>query len=246
MAFQILEVSVLSKSLIFVKRGVWLVFHQAGSSQNEQNLSLQEKTSESFLWANNTFVQKPCSFQFFSILEENCGADLSRWVSHTFLQKRCSFKSFSILEENCVPTSLMKHLNVRLLLANAVKSGRWVSHTLLQKSCFFKKFSAFQKKIVLPTSLMEHLNVRLLLANAVKSCRWVSYTFLQKRWSFKSFSISEENCAADIINETFKCKTFVGKCCKKRPLSKSCLPTKAKSFQSFLNSSIIFKKFLCL
>ena len=122
--FQILEVSVLSKSLIFVKRGVWLVFHQAGSSQNEHSLSLQEKSSESCLW-----------------------------VSHTFLQKRCSFKSFSILEENC---------------------------------------------------------------------------------------------AADIIDETFKSKSFVGKCCKKRPLSKIYLPTKAKSFQSFLNSSIILKKFLSL
>ncbi len=122
--FQVLEVSMLSKSLIFVKRGVWLVFHQAGSSQNEQSLSLQEKTSESCLWASNTFVQNPYSFQFFSILEENC--------------------------------------------------------------------------------------------------------------------------AADIINETFKCKIFVGKCCKKRPLSKSYLPTKAKFFQSFLNSSFILKKFLCL
>ena len=138
--FQVLEVSVLSKSLIFVKRGVWLVFHQAGSSQNEQSLSLQEKTSESCLWASNTLVQKPSSFKFFSILEENCGADLSRSVSHTFLQKCCSFKSFSILEENC---------------------------------------------------------------------------------------------ASDITNETFKCKTFVGKCCKKLPLSKLYLPTKALFFQVF-------------
>ena len=99
---------------------------------------------------------------------------------------------------------------------------------------------------MVPTSLIEHLNTRLLLANSVKSSRWVSYTFLQKRCSFKSFSILEENCSADIIDETFKCETFVGKCCKKGPLSKLYLPTKAKSFQSFLNSSIILKKFLCL
>ena len=109
--FQVLEVSILSKSLIFVKRGVWLVFHQAGSSQNEQSLYLQEKTSESCLWASNTLVQKPCSFKFFSILEENC--------------------------------------------------------------------------------------------------------------------------AADIFNEIFKCKSFFGKCCKRRPLSKSYLPTKALFFQIF-------------
>ena len=146
--FQILEVSMLSKSRIFVKRGVWLVFHQAGSSQNEQSLYLQEKTSESCLWASNNLVRKLCSFKFFSILEENCGADLSRWVSHTFLQRRCSFKSFSILEENC---------------------------------------------------------------------------------------------AADIITETFKCNTFVGKCCKKQPLSKSYLPTKALFFQVFQH----FRRKLC-
>ena len=99
---------------------------------------------------------------------------------------------------------------------------------------------------MLPTSLMKHLIVTLLLANAVKRSRGVSYTFLQKRCSFKSFSILEENCAADIINEAFNCKTFVGKCCKKEPLSKLYLRTKAKSFQSFLNWSIILKKFLCL
>ena len=117
--FQIWEVSVLSKSLIFVKRGAWLVFHQAGRSQNEHSLSLQEKSSESCLW-----------------------------VSHTFLQKRCSFKSFSI-------------------------------------------------------------------------------------W--------EENCAADIIDERFTCKSFVGKCCKKRPLSKSYLPTKPLFFQVFQH----FRRKLC-
>ena len=113
LAFHIssVKVSVLSKSLIFVKRGIWLVFHQARSSQNEQSLSLQEKTSENCFWASNTLVQKPCSFKFFSILKENC--------------------------------------------------------------------------------------------------------------------------AADMIDEIFKCKSFVGKCCKKRPLSKSYFPTKALFFSSF-------------
>ena len=80
--------------------------------------------------------------------------------------------------------------------------------------------------------------------NSSKNCLWVSHTFLQKRCFFKSFSISlEENCAANIIDERFKCKSFVGKFCKKEPLSKLYLPTKAKFFQSFLNPSIILKKF---
>ena len=65
-----------------------------------------------------TFLQKPSSFKFLSILEENCGADINngtikckflltnvskngRWVSYTFLQKLSSCKFYSILEENC-------------------------------------------------------------------------------------------------------------------------------------------------
>ena len=35
--------------------------------------------------------------------------------------------------------------------------------------------------------------------------------FPTKPRSFKFLSISEENCGADIINVTFKCKTFVNK-----------------------------------
>ena len=139
----------------------------------------------------------------------------------------------------------MEHLIVRLLFANGVKSCRWVSYIFLQKPCSFKFFSILEE-IVMPTSLLKHLIVKLLFTNGVKSCRWVSYTFLQKPCSFKFFSILEENCGADIINGTFNCETFVHKWCKKRPLSKLYLPTKAKSFQSFLNSSIILKKFLCL
>ena len=58
---------------------------------------------------------------------------------------------------------------------------------------------------------MEHLNVTLLFTNAAQNGPWVSYTFLQKPRSFKRLSILEENCGADIINVTFKCKTFVNK-----------------------------------
>ena len=60
---------------------------------------------------------------------------------------------------------------------------------------------------------------------------WVTYTFLQKPSSFKLISILEENCGADIINGTFKCKTFVDKCCKKALLSGLYFPTKVKFFQ---------------
>ena len=61
-----------------------------------------------------TFLQKPSSFKFLSILEENCGADINigtfkrnflltnvskngRWASSTFLQKLSSFKFYCIL-----------------------------------------------------------------------------------------------------------------------------------------------------
>eukprot|EP00493_Phyllostaurus_siculus_P009265 UN09380 len=55
-----------------------------------------------------------------------------------------------------------------------------------------------------------------LLTKSAKNDRWVSYTFLKKLSSFKFSNILEENCGADIINGTFKCKTFVDKCCKRR------------------------------
>ena len=43
--FQVVGVSERSKSLTFVKRGAWVDVHQAGSSQNEQSLFFQEKSS---------------------------------------------------------------------------------------------------------------------------------------------------------------------------------------------------------
>ena len=136
----------------------------------------------------------------------------------------------------------MKHLNVRVLLANAVKSGCWVSHTFLQKSYCFKSFSILEENCAADI-INATLNVRLLLAWAVKSGRWVSHTFLEKPCFLKIFSILKEKCGTDIINGTFKCKTFVGKCCKNRLLSKLYPPTKAKSFQFFPSLNIILKFF---
>ena len=83
---------------------------------------------------------------------------------------------------------------------------------------------------------MEHLNVRLLLTNAAKTCRLVSYTFVQKLCSFKRFSILEENCGADIINVTFKCKTFGNKG------SKTC----SWMSYTFLQKPCSFKRFSIL
>ena len=80
---------------------------------------------------------------------------------------------------------------------------------LSYKNLFLLSVSAFYKKIVVPTSKMEHLNVTFLLTNATKKGGWVGHTFPQKPRSFKFLSILEENCGADIINGTFKCKTFV-------------------------------------
>ena len=139
----------------------------------------------------------------------------------------------------------MKHLNVRLLLANGVKRSRWVSYTFLQKRCSFKSFSILEENCAADI-INENSNARLLLVNTVKSGRWESHTFLQKALFFQVFQHFRRKCGTDIINRTFECKTFVGKCSKKRPLGKLYLPTKAKSFQSFLNSNIILRKFLCL
>ena len=90
--FQVFEALKLSKSLTLVKRGVCVDFHQAGGLQNEQSLPFQEKSSKDCLWVSCKFLQNPRSFKRFSILEENCGADI-----------------------------IMEHLNVSFLLTDASK-----------------------------------------------------------------------------------------------------------------------------
>ena len=91
-------------------------------------------------WVAYTFLQKPSSFKFLSILEENYGADINngtikcnflltnvskngRWVSYTFLQNLHSFKFYCILEENCVADII----NGRLLLIAAKTVFGWVT-----------------------------------------------------------------------------------------------------------------------
>ena len=49
---------------------------------------------------------------------------------------------------------------------------------------------------------------------------------LKKNVSFMFLSIWKGNCGADIINRTMKCKTFVGKCCKKGRWVDLYFPTK--------------------
>ena len=116
-------------------------------------------------------------------------------------------------------------------------SKRFVGWVILScKSLVLLSVSAFGKKIVLPTSIMEELIVRLLLTNAAKNGPWVSYTFLQKPGSFKRLSILEENCGADIINVTFKCKTFGNKG------SKTC----SWMSYTFLQKPCSFKRFSIL
>ena len=137
-----------------------------------------------------------------------------------FCQKRC-LTSFS-------PSGKVTKW-AQFVFARKIFRKLFLSRSYLStKALFFQVFQHFRRKLC-----CRHHLLALLLANGVKRSRWVSYTFLQKRCSFKSFSILEENCAAEIISGTFKCKSFVGKCCKKRPLSKLYLPTKALFFQVF-------------
>ena len=79
--FKIFEVWELAKKPIFIKRCLCVCFHQAGSLQNEQNLLLRlfvDKCCKSCFLVGYTFLQKFLSFKHFSILEENCGADIKK------------------------------------------------------------------------------------------------------------------------------------------------------------------------
>ena len=119
-------------------------------------------------WVGYTFLQKPSSFKFLSILEENCGADINngtikckflltnvskngRWVSYTFLQKLSSFKFYSILEENCVVNIINGAIKCKTFVDNCCKNCVWVSYTFLQKPSLFKQYwiSSFSRNFFL-------------------------------------------------------------------------------------------------
>ena len=140
-----------------------------------------KKTSES-----NTFVQKPWSFKFLSILKENCGADLSRWISHTFIQKRCSFKSFSILEEFCAADIINGTFKCKTFIGKGCKKRPLSKSYHPTKALFFQVFSILEENCVADI-INEAFNCKTLLANAVKSGRWVSHTFLQTPCFFSVF-----------------------------------------------------------
>ena len=74
--FQVFKALKPSKAPSFVKRGQWVRFHQAGSSQNEQSLVLLTKGAKNGRWVSYSFLQKLSFFKFYTILEENCGADI--------------------------------------------------------------------------------------------------------------------------------------------------------------------------
>ena len=107
-----------------------------------------------------TFLQKPSSFKFLSILEENCGADINTGtikrkflltnaskngccMIYTFLQKLSSCKFYSILEESCGADIINRTFTVGVkLLPPPVVSGRFVGHvSRCTKFYFHENFS---------------------------------------------------------------------------------------------------------
>ena len=113
------------------------------------------------------FLQKPSSFKFLSILEENCGADINnetikckfllinvlkkgRWVSYTFLQKLSSCKFYSILEENCVLNIINGAINCKTFVDNCCKSCLLSGLYLPAKAKFFQVSQHFRRKLCRP------------------------------------------------------------------------------------------------
>ena len=139
-------------------------------------------------------MSKVCLFKFLKLQSFQNPSFLSKEVFEYISTKREAHKMSKVC--------LFKKKVQKTVFGWVISSYK--SHLLLS-------VSTFQNKIVVPTSMMQPLNVSFLLTDAAKHGRWVSYTFLQKPRSFKRFSILEENCGADIINVTFKCKTFVKK-----------------------------------
>ena len=110
-------------------------------------------------WVGYTFPQKPHSFNRFSILEENCGADIinvtfkcdrfvdrcfktCRWVSYTFLEKPSLLNHFWIwgnffLFEN---QRFWENQYLKVLMASKCDENKnWLSKTQKKSKCKFGK-----------------------------------------------------------------------------------------------------------
>jgi len=114
-------------------------------------------------WVSYTFLQKFSFLKFFSILEENCGADIINgtfncetfvrkwcknggWVSYTFLQKPCFFTFFNILEENCGADIINGTFNCETSVQKWWKKRPLGNLYLLTKSLFFEVLQHFRRK----------------------------------------------------------------------------------------------------
>ena len=114
-----------------------------------------------------TFPQKPSSFKFLSILEENCVANIKNgaikckflltnvskngfWVGYTFLQKLSSFKFYSILEENCVVHISNEAIKCKTFVDNCCKSCLLSGLYLPAKAKFFQVSQHFRRKLCRP------------------------------------------------------------------------------------------------
>ena len=118
-------------------------------------------------WVGYTFLQKPSSFKFLSILEENCVAHINNeaikckflltnvsknglWVGYTFPQKLSSFKFYSILEEKCVANIINETFKCNTFvsfLTNAAKKGLLSGLYFPTKAKFFHVSQHFRRKV---------------------------------------------------------------------------------------------------
>ena len=118
-------------------------------------------------WVGYTFLQKPSSFKFLSILEENCVANINHgaikckflltnvsqnvfWVSYTFLQKLSSFKFYSILEENCGADIINGAIKCKTFVDNCCKSCLLSGLYFPTKTKFLQVSQHFRRKMCCP------------------------------------------------------------------------------------------------
>ena len=118
-------------------------------------------------WVGYTFLQKPSSFKFLSILEENCVAHINNgaikckflltnvsqnafWASYTFLQNLSSLKFYSILEENCVVHINNEAIKCKTFVDNCSKSCLLSGLYFPTKAKFFQVFQHFRRKLCPP------------------------------------------------------------------------------------------------
>ena len=136
------------------------------------------------------------------------------WFRYSSLQRTRCFDFYNILEENCGADIINRRMKCKSFAQNSAKKVFWFSYTFVQRTLSLD-FLSFLEENCGANIINRRIKCKRFLQNAVKNVFWFSYTFLQRTRSLDFLSFLEENCGADIINRRIECNSFVENAAKR-------------------------------